>query len=129
MMMRTFCRLFDHSVRPSQVTINGVYFSNCRRCDLHMIKWGSRWIEIPNGKRLVWTKRPPVPADCMADPKGHEPVLASIEIRGRRHGAFQPAISRLARADFLIGAFTPLFPRFSDRPRPVKQQSFHAQHG
>jgi hypothetical protein len=52
--MKLACRFGRHRARASAVRNQGLYFSQCLRCERDMVRSLGRWRPVPKGFRVVW---------------------------------------------------------------------------
>ena len=77
--MSLACLIGRHRARPSAVRNQGLYFSNCARCERDMLRSLGAWRAVPRGFRVVWrgtdwrgpvTANLPVPSANVAEVPG-----------------------------------------------------------
>ncbi len=55
--MLIICRLVGHDVADQGIFNEGLYFSQCLRCENNLIRQkGGGWLILPRGLRIKWAK-------------------------------------------------------------------------
>lgn len=81
--MKFLCRLTEHVAAPSHLTVDGLPFSRCRRCSVHMIRWRDDWIAIAKGERFLWQAPAAAGHRAAGETELPLPFVSSVQVSPR----------------------------------------------
>ena len=81
--MKFLCRLTEHVAAPSHLTVDGLPFSRCRRCGVHMIRWRRDWVAIAKGERFLWQTQAAARDRAAGEAALPLPFVSSVQVSPR----------------------------------------------